>query len=91
MQQASFSVLCFIYNLSPTGIKAKHDGHDVPCSPERQTKEQTYPNDLKPGAKGAPQVAHCLSDPPSTYKSCSLQQLKTIITVFPPVLLNLWG
>lgn len=88
MQQASvFSVLRFKSKLSPTGIKAEHDGHAVPCSPERQTKEQTHPNDLKPGAKGALQVAKCLSDPPSKYKSCFLQELKTIITV----LLNLWG
>lgn len=68
MQQASFSVLCFIY-LSPTGIKAEHDGHAVPCSPERQTKEQTYPNDLNPEAKGALQVPGCVSDPPHKYKS----------------------
>lgn len=64
----SFSVLCFRPNLSPTGIKAEQDGHAVPGSPERQTKEQTHPNDLKLAAKGALQVTGCFSDPPSKYK-----------------------
>lgn len=36
----------------------EHDGHAVPCSSETQTKEQTYPNDLKPGAEGAPPGFH---------------------------------
>jgi len=45
----------------------------VPCSPERQTKEQTHPNNLNPGAKGTLQVAQCLSDPPRKYKSRLLQ------------------
>lgn len=61
-------MLCFISNLSPTGIKAEQDGHAVPGSPERQTKEQTHPNDLKLAAKGALQVTGCFSDPPSKYK-----------------------
>lgn len=46
--------------------RVEHDGHAVSCSSETQTKEQTYPNDLKPGAKEAPQVSQYLSDPPNT-------------------------
>lgn len=45
--------------------RVEHDGHAVSCSSETQTKEQTYPNDLKPGAQGAPRVSECLSDPPN--------------------------
>lgn len=76
MQQASVFLstgLFFLSNLSPTGIKAEHEGHAAPRSPDSQTKEQTHPNDLELGAKGAPQVARCLSDPPCKYKSCFLQ------------------
>lgn len=70
----AFIFLCTIFcNLSPASIKAEHNGHAVPCSPERQTKEQTHPNGLESGAEGALQVARCLSDPPSKYKSHFLQ------------------
>lgn len=46
--------------------RVEYDGHGVSCSSETQIKEQTYSNDLKPGAKGAPWVSQCLSDPPNT-------------------------
>lgn len=72
-KHSSFFVLCFISNLSPSSIKAERGGHAVLCSPERQTKEQTHPNNLKSGAQGALQVARCLSDPPSKYKRHFLQ------------------
>lgn len=60
--------MCFISNLSPPGIKAGHRGRAVPGCSERQTKEQTHPNDLEPGAEGALQVRGGLSDPPSKYE-----------------------
>lgn len=68
-----FLLLCLISNLSPSSITAEGGGHAVLCSPERQTEEQTHPNNLKSAAQGVLQVASCLSDPPSKYKRHFLQ------------------
>lgn len=61
------------------------------AAPERQTKEQTHPNNLKPAAEGALQVTGSLSDPPSKYKKILSPVTDNNHNCLSLSRLNLWG